>query len=446
VTSEVCDQLFVVVDGDRPLAPPSRHLLDGVFEVRLGRSAAAVDAQRQDGRLALAVPDRRVSGAHARLIRGEQGWRLEDLDSKNGTAIGGVRIDGATPIADGTVFSLGRTFLLFRAQRPASGAADTIVTPSPGPLPPTLSCELGAAFDELARVAATDTAILLVGEAGTGKERLAGAVHTLARRRGELVAIACGALPPVLAASEMFGHCRGAFAGAAADRTGVLAIANGGTLFLDDIGELPVEVQPGLRRVLAAREVVPLGGTQAIPLDVRVVAATRRDLRDRVTGGTFLAGLLRELAGFTLALPPLRKRREDLGLAVAEVIRRHAATPDGVSLTGGAIRALFAYSWPRNLRELDNAIRIAVNLADSGEVAAAHFADSMAAEPVPALESVPGMPVTPARGERRAHELARLLTEHDGNVAAVARKLGKQRTLIRRWLRRYNIDPSQYRK
>jgi transcriptional regulator of acetoin/glycerol metabolism len=439
------DQLFVVLYADRPLTAPSRHSLIGIDEV-VFRRGVEINVTRDGRKLEIQVPDPRVSGEHARMSRGFANWYIEDLGSKNGTFVGAERTTGRAPVHDGGVFSVGHTFLMVRNARPLSGPADMVA--HPGSLPcglETLSSELATRIHALARVVQTDTAVLVLGESGTGKERVARAVHLLAGRRGELVPLNCGGVPASLMASELFGHKRGAFSGADTDRTGCVVAANNGTLFLDEIGDLPLEVQPALLRVLQEREVTPLGVSKPIPVDLRVVCATHRVLATDVELGKFRRDLYARIAGFTLVLPPLRDRREDLGLIVSELLRRHAPDRKDVAIARTSALAMFTHPWPQNIRELENALKVSLAVGAAGPVRLDLSAPVSGERPAVTAP----MPVqTPAgtRADRRSIELRRLLEEHGGNVAAVARAMGKQRTQIHRWLKDYGIDPEAFRK
>ena len=438
------DQLFVVLYADRPLSPPSRHSLLGIDEV-VFRRGAEITVSRAGRRLDLQLPDARVSGEHARMSRGFSTWFLDDLGSKNGTFVGPERIAGRAQVGDGVVFSIGHTFLMLRLGAPLSGPADLVA--HRGALPTgleTLSCRLSTRVAALARVVQTDTAVLVLGESGTGKERVARAVHELAGRTGELVAVNCGGVPATLMASELFGHKRGSFSGADADRTGVAVTAHGGTLFLDEIGDLPLEVQPALLRLLQEREVTPIGASRPVPVDLRVVCATHRALAAEVELGQFRRDLYARIAGFTLVLPALRERREDLGLIVAELLRRHAPERRDVALARTSAFALFTHPWPQNVRELENALKVALAIGGDGPLRL-DLDPLAAAAPAPAAPAPVPVAAT-SRTEQRCAELRRLLEEHGGNVAAVARALGKQRTQVHRWLKDYGIDADAFRK
>jgi transcriptional regulator with GAF, ATPase, and Fis domain len=291
-------------------------------------------------------------------------------------------------------------------------------------------------------VARSNVSVMLLGETGTGKEVVARVVHTLSSRRGELVAVNCGAFPPHLVESELFGHKRGAFSGATEDRLGLVRSADGGTLFLDEIGELPASAQAALLRVLQESEVVPVGATRPIRVNVRLVTATHRDLSALVDAGSFRKDLLARISGFKLALPPLRDRKEDVGLLVGTLLPR--VLPEHFAQTTfcvDAARALFRYDWPLNVRELEKALGVAAVLARGGRIELEH----LPAE----VRQPPRAPTPLARlsPEELAHQadLVELLTRHRGNVAAVARDLKKGRQQVHRWMKRYGVDPNSFR-
>jgi len=231
---------------------------------------------------------------------------------------------------------------------------------------PTLLAALASAT----RVAPTSIPVLVTGETGTGKDLLARLIHEHSRQaRGPLVTVNCGTLPRELADSQLFGHERGAFTGAGGRRIGCFEEANGGTLVLDEIGELPLEVQPKLLRVLEAGQVRRLGGRGEIAVNVRVVALTLRDLRREIAWGTFREDLFHRLAGFEIALPALRERAEDIPLLVEWFWARAAANERPARLSPAAIKSLMEHAWPGNIRELRNVLMRAATL--SGETIAA---------------------------------------------------------------------------
>jgi len=438
--------LVLTLDGNRPLAPSWRFTLTGADDVVVGRGAIpravrATEAGRV--RLRLDVADAWMSGEHFRLTRAASGaWVLTDAGSKNGTMVNGVRRDGGE-LADGDVIDGGRTLFVFRDGQPlAAGAPD--VCAGDGDLPglATLSIELRTELDTLARIARSSVAVLAYGESGVGKEVIARAVHAASGRTGPFVAVNCGALPVTLIEAELFGAERGAFSGAVERREGLIRASSGGTLFLDEIAELPEPSQAALLRVLQEREVLPIGATRPVPVDLRVVAATHRDLRQCADEGRFRHDLFARLRGFEIELPPLRERREDLGLLIAALLRRLAgARADRLALPLGTARALFLHDWPYNVRELAQALEAALAVAPGDTLELAHLPAALRerrAAPPPAPP-----PRRSPDAERGALEAA--LRAHGGNISAVARALGTSRTHVRRLAARHRLDPSSFR-
>jgi transcriptional regulator of acetoin/glycerol metabolism len=434
--------LFVVLEAARPLAGAARLRCDDLDEIVVGRGDPRHLVRRADsGRrvAALAIPDRRMSSVHARITRTPAGWELADAGSKNGCRVDGVPASRAA-LRDGAWLELGQTVLRFRtalSTPPAPAAAPWHDTDT---APPVLGIAtavpaFAAQLDALARLAPSRVSLLLSGATGTGKELLARGIHAasqLAGRPGPFVAVNCAALPEELVESQLFGHRRGAFSGALSDHQGLVRAADSGTLLLDEIGDLPLPAQAALLRVLQEREVLPVGATRPIPVDVRVIAATHHDLPALVAAGEFRADLYARLAGHVEALPPLAARREDIGTIVAAALRRHAgARAAALRLSLAAAARLVRAPWPANAREVDKAIEAALALAgDSPEIDAAHL------PPPPAA--------TPDDAALRAR-LDALLVEHRGNISQIARELGKARMQVQRWLKRFALDPARYR-
>ena len=389
--------------------------------VRFGRGTRRQVA-RSEGALQVTVADPRMSTAHARFLRDARGWRVEDCGSKNGTFLNGSSVAGSARLTDGDLCRFGQTLVVFRQDWPTEpGAPDVLESIAGHPALTTLVPALARRFEEVARLAVTDVPVLLLGETGTGKEVMANAIHSLSRRRGDLVAVNCGSLPRQLVESVLFGHKRGAFSGAIADHPGLFRSAEGGTILLDEVGELPLDVQVVLLRALQEREVLPVGGTRPVPIDARVVAATNRDLEALVRAGSFREDLFARLAGFTACLPPLRERREDLGLLIGALLRRLAPSQP-LSFTSAAGEALFAHDWPRNIRELEKRLSRACALANAGEVDLSQL-DLLA--PAPDARAAP--PIPPSDDERRAR-LVEALTVHKGNIVWVAKALKTSRS------------------
>ncbi len=439
--------LLAVLECDRPTSGSSRHCLRGLREVALGRGSER-SAVRDGDCLAIAVPSGWISASHARIHREGESWHLEDLGSRNGTRINGTPVVHHV-LADGDLIEAGRVLFLFRSalHAPPETALDldtrTTVFPMPelGTVVPALAGEL----DALARIAASNVPVLVRGETGTGKELAARAVHAVSKRTGAFVAVNCGAIPASLMESALFGHVKGAFSGAVRDEPGFARAAGDGTLFLDEVGDLPLASQAALLRVLQEGEVTPVGATRPLAVDLRVVAATHQPLEALVARGVFRSDLLARLDGFTFVLPPLRERREDMGLLVGNLLRTAPAPRSEIQLSVEVGRALLRYEWPLNVRELRHCLARACALAgDAPRIELAHLPPHVSAalgDPSRAQPALPEQPEARLRAQVEA-----LLAEHGGDVAQVARVLGKARMQVYRWCKRFGIDPGQYRK
>jgi transcriptional regulator with PAS, ATPase and Fis domain len=306
----------------------------------------------------LRLTDPSVSRVHCELrVRG-RGVQVVDAGSTNGTYAEGVRIESAE-LQPGGLLRLGATSVRIEAVD-----APTRVPVSQRERFGDLlgaSVAMRRVYAILERLAAADTTALIHGETGTGKELAARAVHEASRRaRGPFVTVDCGAIAESLIESELFGHVRGAFSGALGDRKGLFEEANGGTLFLDEVGELPLALQPKLLRALEAREVRRVGGNQARPVDVRVLAATHRSLSRSVNEGTFREDLYYRLAVVEVELPPLRARREDLAILSQRFYERFRGSDE--TMPDALLAAIHARAWAGNVRELRNFIERSVTL------------------------------------------------------------------------------------
>ncbi len=305
-----------------------------------------------------------------------------------------------------------------------------------------------AAVKTLARVARTDATVLLEGESGTGKELAARTLHHYSSRAARrLVVVNCGALPETLLESELFGHVKGAFTGASASRPGLFREAHGGTLFLDEIGDLSLHLQTRLLRALQEREVVPVGAETPIKVDVRVVAATHRDLSAMVKDGRFREDLFYRLDVVTVQLPPLRERKQDIPLLVDHFLRtlgrRHRRGP--VAVDPDAQARLLAYDWPGNVRQLQNVLERALVLAEQDVIGPEHLPEEIRSVTAsgPGGPDSPGAPagdeVALAEVERR--HVLRVLDATGGNRQAAAKILGISRRTLLRMLHRWGMIP-----
>lgn len=291
------------------------------------------------------------------------------------------------------------------------------------------------AFQILRNVAETDAAVVVRGESGTGKELAARAVHAESHRSdGPFLAFNCAALSPALLESELFGHVRGAFTGAVRDRKGLFERAHGGTLFFDEVAELPLELQAKLLRVLQERSFVPVGGSALRRVDVRIVAATHTSLRAEVAAGRFREDLMYRLRVVPIFLPPLRERRVDIEILLRQFIEEHnhrgGRRIDRVSPE--AMRALLDHGWRGNVRELINVVRYAFAVARGGEL----LLDEL---PPEFREGSPPRPQAPHPADQEAARLRAALIQADGHVGRAAASLGMSRPTFWRKRKKHNI-------
>jgi two-component system response regulator HydG len=298
-------------------------------------------------------------------------------------------------------------------------------------------------FESIRRVAPTDATVLIQGETGTGKELIARAIHDLsARAEGPFVAVNCAALAEGILESELFGHVKGAFTGAVASRQGLFAAAEGGTVLLDEVGDVSLRLQQRLLRVLQEREVLPVGANAPRVVDVRVVAATHRDLEEEMAAGRFREDLFYRLNVFQLRVPPLRERRGDIPLLVeAALMRFRERTPQGpTSVSPLAMRLLRGHDWPGNVRELFSVVESAVIHAGGGRVEAQHLPESVRRRDDGADTGVPPRYKAKAVGEERS-EIRAALETADGSRTRAAQILGMSRTTLWRRMRDFGLEP-----
>jgi transcriptional regulator with PAS, ATPase and Fis domain len=385
----------------------------------------------------LVLHDRTVSRFHCEISLTEGRATLRDLGSRNGTFVDGVSVVQAH-LRSGSTLTVGRTQLRFDL------GTDHVRIPLSDRdhfgLMVGRSVAIRAAFAVLERAAASDATVLLEGETGTGKEAAAESIHReSARRDGPFVVVDCGAIPSELLESELFGHERGAFTGAIASRQGAFEAAHGGTIFLDEIGELGGDLQPKLLRALERREIKRVGTNKYSPVDVRVIAATNRNLRAEVNARKFRSDLYYRLAVLEVRLPQLRERMEDLPLLVEHILNSQGDTdrPEAAFVRAESFLAELArHPWPGNVRELRNYIERCLAL---------HEATPLSAGPDPA--EIPVVDVTrPIKVAReswtRSFErryLEEILRRHDNNVTAAARAAGVDRIYFYRLLWRHGL-------
>ncbi len=359
--------------------PASRRLTTRERTIEIRENSRTREWPLPDGRAVvgkdaacdLVLDDAYVSARHLAVDATADRVEFRDLGSRNGTTLDGARVTGGEWASDRALV-IGRTTLTLRSREQGEtvAAGDRRV---PGLVGDHAAIrELG---ELVHRVAPLDITTLVRGETGTGKELVARAVHALSRRAaGPFVALNCATVPRDLFESELFGHVRGAFSGAVRDRRGMFALAHGGTLFLDEIGELPLDVQARLLRVLDDRRVRPVGGETPVACDVRVVAATHRDLERFVRDGRFREDLWYRLNMVPLTLPTLRERLSDLDALAAHLVAREAAAQGRAAprITAAAMTLLRRHDWPGNVRELAAVLARAIILAGEGPIDADH--------------------------------------------------------------------------
>ena len=459
----IVPRLRLVYSGDDALIPPPTFT-PARGATPIGREATGGIPLPRDGR---------ASRLHATLHTGVLGGlRIVDEKSRNGTHVNGHRVEQAA-LQDGDVVSIGDSCLVVRAEPADLGDA---------PVPSLLgtSPALRALRSAVHRMGPTRATVLLLAETGCGKEVVARALHEAGRPQGPFVAVNCSAIPESLAESQLFGHVAGAFSGAVA-RPGLFRAADGGTLFLDEVGDLPQAVQPKLLRVLQDRMVLPVGASSPIVCDVRILAATNRDLEADIAAHHFRGDLFARLSELPLSIAPLRDRREDILHLLF-----HALGAPRPKITFALAEALLLHSWPFNVRELialATQLRIRSDGADLLDVELA--VDRLKPVPAPGASGIsdasgtspasPPLPASPAlsvvaapRGdvpldpqkagddeERRDEDekepppnraqLEELLRTHRGVVADVARAMRRSRKQVYRWITHHGLDAQRFR-
>ena len=410
----------------------------------------------------IVIDEPHVSRHHTVIRVHEDGsYLVSDLGSSNGTYLNSRRVLLPERLRHHDVIKIGAVTLTFvhpaseRAQAPSTGSDDftmageeerrelTVIGTGPA---------MEAVFRLMTKAAGSTIAVLIQGETGTGKELVARAIHAVSPRgRGPFLAVNCAAMPEALLESQLFGHRRGSFTGADRDRVGLFEAATGGTVLLDEIGEMPLAMQAKLLRVLQEGEVTPVGDTRPRPVDVRIISATNRELGAEVAARRFREDLFYRLTGFPITVPPLRERREDIPVLAerfaAQAAHSHRKRINGI--TADALECLKQFDWPGNVRELQNEMQRAVVLAEHGEALGVEHLSlrlrggvdmdpAEASEAVPAAEA-PGAHLREARAAFEAKHIADVLRQQGGNVSRAAVVLGLSRMQLHRKLKEYGI-------
>ncbi len=458
--------LLILVGQSHWLMAPSPYVirLDALDRLDLGRGDAQELKLSGERAAEFKVDDPWLSVLHASILQqrgpGGTSFHLEDRRSTNGCRLNGRPVT-SSPLAHGDIIETGGTFWKFHSS--ATQRLPMLLEHAyrSGPVLPTssVSLEFLSQVTRLMEFAATDIPLIILGESGTGKEVTTGEVHQLSGRTGRMLALNCAALPSGLIESEIFGHRRGAFTGATVDKRGIVEAAEGGTLLLDEVGDMPLAAQAKMLRLLQDGTFMRVGETMGRRVDVRFIAATHRDLNRMVQEGTFRGDLFARLNGFSVRIPPLRERKEDIGLLLS-VLLGHRWSGDGSPrMEPRVFRALIQYDWPHNIRELENTVRTALALAGpEGKITLGCLPDAVRLPASPEADfpatRAASAGVEPSRrgpGRRRLSdqelgaELPRLLKQHKGNLAKVASELNTSRSQIYRLLKRAGIDPKVYR-
>ena len=337
---------------------------------------------------------------------------------------------------------LHRACQLSRLDREAFGAEAAGVTPSPTPEIIGNSPAMQRIFDTIRRVARTDVTVLISGESGTGKELVARAIHAKSPRRQQpFVAINCGAIPENLVESELFGHEKGSFTGAHATRKGRLEVADGGTVFLDEITDLSAQIQVNLLRVLQERQLERVGGRELIPLDVRILAATNRDMKRAVLDRAFREDLYYRLAVVSIEIPPLRERLEDMRSMATRFLERFSVEykVQVRRFSADALAAMEAYAWPGNVRELENRIKRAVIMAEGRRIAAADLELTR-----DGMES-PQVSLKEARSEAERRVLVEALQRCRGNISRAAKLVQISRPAFHELMAKHKVSAADFK-
>jgi transcriptional regulator with GAF, ATPase, and Fis domain len=397
----------------------------------------------------LVLTDETVSRIHFEIVRDAKGYLLRDLRSTNGTFLDGAEIKEAYIRAGSTI---------------AAGAAELKFTPfeerieilpsEKKQLGPMVGCSLQMReiFGLVERIAPTDATIMIEGETGTGKDMIARTLHLLSNRSaGPFIVVDCGAVAGTLIESELFGHEKGAFTGASTTRQGAFELASGGTVFLDELGELSLDLQPKLLRVIEQRELRRVGGSKTIKVDLRIVAATRKDLRSEVDKGKFREDLYFRLNVVPIVAPSLRDRREDVPLLIDHFLETMAEGKE-VNLSDDTRAALMAHDWPGNVRELRNVIERALALGTDPRHLVAPLGDNplltTQSNKEPTVNFKPGVSFRDQKEqwndtfERKYLEW--LLTRSEGNISKAARAADMDRKYLHKLLKKHEIEPGSF--
>ena len=414
----------------------------GAHELVVGAEKRVIGRNEQCD---LVLEDKKVSALHCEVVATERGVLVRGLGSRNGTFLGDVRIVDVYLTGRATI-RCGERELTFVPATPE--AVDIPECDGFGPIVGA-SAAMRPTFEKLRKASPTDLTVLILGETGTGKELVAQAIHQASNRsKKPFVIVDCGSIPASLAESVLFGHERGSFTGAVDKRVSPFVEADGGTIFLDELGELPLDVQPKLLRALAEQRIKPVGSNTYRAVNVRVIAATRRDLVREVNAGGFRSDLYFRLAQVRVEVPPLRQRVEDIPAIVRKMLLDVGKPGDFERMTHESLERLMRHDWPGNVRELRNVVAVAVAFSPEGPIDLSQHLHLLS---VPAdTHAIASRTFQDAKKEvlnrfERDYFTA-LFAETNGNVSEMGRRSAMERAHVRSYLRRHGlIDPSRGR-
>ena len=384
----------------------------------------------------IVLDDKQVSKMHMELIATDVGVRVRDLGSRNGTLLDGAHRVTEVYLAEPATLLCGGTTLSFAPTKPEKVKVSS--TETFGPLVGSTP-QMRALFERLRVVSKADLAVLILGETGTGKELVAQAIHAASKRASKpFVVIDCGAIPSSLAESVLFGHERGSFTGAVSKRVSPFVEAEGGTVFLDELGELPLEVQPKLLRVLAEQRIKSVGSNDYQSINVRVVAATRRDVMREINDGTFRSDLYFRVAQVKVDVPPLRDRKDDIPGLVARIMEDLGARTTYRRVQEESLERLRRHDWPGNVRELKNLVALAIAYDEGGPM---DIAQHLSASEIEEKSDGPRIDRTLAqvREELERVYFTALHRAADGNLSEIARRADVDRKTAREHVRRLRL-------
>jgi hypothetical protein len=433
--------LFLVLDGNQPGQPLWRHRIGNIDEVQIGRGTErSIQRQVRDGKkcLCLRFPDPWMSSLHARLVCGETNISMSDPGSKNGSYINGTRLSNAV-LTDGDILQFGHTFFIFRSELPShpDEMPDTVSDTDAPPGLSSMLSPLSNSFLSFGRAAASGQNLVIEGEPGTGKSMLAHAAHALSGGGDACVVLMVNDLHEDVFERKL--------CGGQGDGKGAVAEAGAGTLVLENIDTMSLRAQAVLSHLLHEREVKPTDGGAAVPLQCRFVCTATGDLSELVSNGRFDGYLARQLSEFLLHLPPLRRRREDLGLLIHGMLARSGQSERTI-FSSEAAYVLLSYDWPRNVRELENCVATALAWRSSNTIELTHLPPELHKpkdfDKHAGGDTIDTVELVQQDLEKRANIIASLRAR-SGQMFNSRDSVEEMRSQFQRWLSRTDTDPTK---